>query len=336
MANPSVDLLLAADVGGTHTRLRLCAGPERRIVREATLDSAGGASFEALVAPWLARTQGRVRAAAIGVAGPVVDGVCRATNLPWTLRARAIASALGVGEVLLVNDLAAIAVGCTLVSPDRVSWLAAGRPPRRGGNVAVINAGTGLGQALLVWDGERHVPSASEGGHASFAPRDDEEVALLAFARARRGGRGAHVSWERVLSGPGLGLLYDFELARSGDREPAAVARALARGDRNAAIARLGLLGRSPHAAAALDRLADLYGAEAGNLALKGLATGGVYLCGNVARSLAPSRGGRLLAAMRDKGRMRGLLARMPVGVVLDERVGLLGATHLAARLATG
>jgi glucokinase len=321
-------LVLAGDIGGTNARLRLYDASGERPVHEAVLPSAGP-SLEALVGGYLARRKVRVSAAVLGVPGPVVDGVARPTNLPWVINQRKLSRALDIPNVALVNDLAAIAIGCTRAAASARLVLSPGKAPK-GGNVAVIAAGTGLGEAMLIWDGARHVPCASEGGHADYAPSSDIEVDLLVFLRAKLGIR--HISFERVLSGPGLGNVYDFFAKRLG--EAAIVTRQLKSGDRHAKIAALGLAKKSRAAGEAVDLFARIYGAEAGNLALKALSLGGVYLSGRIATEIIPKRRDIFLEAMRDKGRLGALLARMPVVIVKDSLVGLAGAGYLAAALA--
>jgi len=201
-------------------------------------------------------------------------------------------------------------------------------PKKKGENLAVMAAGTGLGEAMLVWNGSGFVPCATEGGHADFAPRDDLEVELLQFLRARFG----HVSWERALSGGGLGNLYDFFRQAKGIVETADSAHFIeTSGDRNAAITELGMSGRSEAGARAVDLFVSIYGAEAGNLVLKSLAVGGIFICGNIAGRLlkAIDRGG-FQRAFVDKGRFTPLMERVPVAVVLDNDVGLVGAARVA------
>jgi glucokinase len=323
------DRVLAGDIGGTNARLRLYDVSGQVIEDETTLPSGHYPSLQALIAPYLQGLGVRVRAAVFGIAGPVVDGVSRVTNLPWVVDEKELARELGIDAVRIVNDLAAVAMGCTHVSPDKRVVLVPGAPPKAA-NMAVISAGTGLGEALLIWDGERHIPCSTEGGHADFAPRTPIEIELLQYLLK------AHhrISYERIVSGPGIGNLYDFFVRRSGATEPEPVLRELENGDRNAAITRLGLSGQSKPAANALDLFAEVYGAEAGNLVLKGLGIGGLFLCGRIGADIIPARKDIFLAAMRDKGRVSPLIERVPVTIVLDSRVGLVGAGHLAARLA--
>lgn len=320
-------MFLAGDIGGTHARLVLL-GPNGRAQRHEVFDSRKYVSLEAVVREFLGRKPAKVTAAAFGLAGPVVDQRFVGTNLPWRVDARSLSRKLGIKRVTLLNDLVALSLGALDASAKKLVPLGnAGVPRKKGANLAVIAAGTGLGEALLVWDGARFLPSATEGGHADFAPRDDVEVELLHFLRARFG----HVSWERVLSGNGLGNLYDFFRAR-GCAEGADNAHALAAAaDRNAAIAQMGLERRSEAAARALELFASIYGAEAGNLALKSLAVGGVYVCGNIAdRMLEVLSRGAFRTAFVDKGRFAPLMERIPVAVVRDPDIGLAGATRVA------
>jgi glucokinase len=269
-------------------------------------------------------------AAAFGVAGPVVGGRVVATNLPWVIDSRIIGRKLGIKRVTLLNDLVALSLGALRVPRAKLRFLSgsAVSPRKRGANVAVIAAGTGLGEAILVWDGHGFIPCATEGGHADFAARDDLEVDLLQFLRNRF----ARVSYERILSGSGLGNVYDFFRQAKGIEESTANTEAIAASaDRNATISTLGLSGASEPATRALQLFATIYGAEAGNLALKSLAVGGVYVCGNIASRMIPVlSGGAFQRAFLEKGRFGALMEKIPVAVVLDSDVGLAGATSAA------
>jgi glucokinase len=324
-------VFLVGDIGGTHTRLAL-VGPTGRTVREQEYASQKTPSLEAAVLAFLGsiKPRPRVQAAALAIAGPVVNGRCVATNLPWIVDGRVIALKAKIKRVTLLNDLVALALGAVRVPRAKLRPLNGGLLPKKGaGNVAVIAAGTGLGEAMLLWREGAFVANATEGGHVSFSPTDDLEVELLRFLRGRFGG---HVSWERILSGSGLGNLYDFFVQARGVHESAERSAALAAAsDRNAEISRMGLGGESPAATQALDLFARLYGAEAGNLALKTLALGGVYVCGNIAAHAMPvlSRGG-FEQAFRDKGRFARLMETIPVVAVLDSQVGLSGSRAVA------
>jgi glucokinase len=329
------DVVLAGDVGGTNARLRLCSLNGQKILHEQTFPSGSSRSLAAILEPFVRSAPGHVRAAVLGIAGPVVDGVSRTTNLPWVIDEQKLATTLKIPKVKLVNDMAAIAMGCLCLKPTDRKILAKGRPPKAG-NAAVIAAGTGLGEGLMLWQDGQHFPTASEGGHSDFAPCDELQAELLQFLREilGKGDSNAHVSYERVLSGPGIGNLYDFFCGRSSKPESAEAELTLLEGDRNAAITKLGLKGQSASAAQAIDMFAAIYGAEVGNLALKGLATFGVYVCGRIGAEIVPKRKQIFLAAMRDKGRLSPLVERVPVYLVDDSLVGLLGASCLAARLA--
>ncbi len=322
-------MFVVGDIGGTHARLSLLNGAGRTVHHE-VLQSRQYPSLEAAVRVFLekAPVKGKVRAAAFGIAGPVVRGRVAGTNFPWVIDARVLSRKLGIKHVTLLNDLVALALGTLSVKRTKLHVLgAAGAPKKNGANIAVLAAGTGLGEAMLIWDGTRFVPSATEGGHTDFAPRDDIEVELFEFLRDRFG----HVSWERLLSGDGLGNLYDFFRSK-GVEESTENARTLAAAtDRNAAISELGMSEKSEAAARALELFATIYGAEAGNLALKTLAIAGVYVCGNIAARMLPilDRGG-FRRAFADKGRFMATMEKIPIAVVLDSDVGLAGAAHVA------
>jgi glucokinase len=321
-------VFVVGDIGGTNTRLCLL-DPGGRTVRQRVLPSREYPSLEAAMRTFLAlqKPAPRVRAAAFGIAGPVVGSRVVTTNLPWVVDAKVLERKLSIKRVALLNDLVALALGTLGVSRRKLHVLGdAGAPKRKGANIAVLAAGTGLGEAMLVWDGERHVTAGTEGGHTDFGPRDDLDVELFQFLRARFG----HVSWERILSGAGLANLYDFFRQAKRVGESTENLQTLeAAPDRNAAIAQLGLAERSEAAARAVELFAELYGVEAGNLALKTLAVGGVYVCGGIAAGLLPvlERGG-FRRAFAAKGRFTPLMEKIPVAVVLDSEVGLAGAAR--------
>ena len=319
---------LVGDVGGTNTRLAIFDATGRAPLFEAVLASREHATFDDAAARFLEEAGGAPPSvAALAVAAPIVKGTAAFTNLAWRLDERALARKLGIGKVVLLNDLAASARGCLTSPPLTVVALTEGLPARRGQNLAVIAAGTGLGQARLIWTGETHLALPTEGGHRDFGPRNSLEIELLQFLMGRYED---HVSYERIVSGMGLGNLYDFFVARGGAAVPRAVAARLAGEDRNAAIAELGLGREHPPAERAVDLFASIYGAEAGNLALGELALGGVYVTGTIAAHILPSRREIFLAAFRAKGRFAELLARVPVAVVTDPLVNRRGALAVA------
>lgn len=261
-----------------------------------------------------------------GVAGPVRGQVASVTNLPWKLDAARIARSLSIPKVVLANDLAVAARGCLHLSPDIAVPLGGRNATLAGQDLAVIAAGTGLGEALLVWNGKSHLVVPTEGGHADFAPRSPLEVDLWQFLARRYPD---HVSYERVLSGDGLGAIYDFFSAQAG-RTPKAVGKRLAEGDRNAAIAEIGLAGDYEPAKKAVESFARIYGAEAGNLALKGLALGGVFVAGNIARHIVSARRESFLEGFRAKGRFTKMMTQIPVVLVTDPLIGVRGALAVA------
>jgi glucokinase len=337
-------MILAGDIGGTKTTLALfpATGGTPAFDRDAgvfgTYASRAFVAFDAILRDFCDRHRAVIDAGAIGVAGPVHANRCRTTNLPWSLDGAALAQQLGLADLTLMNDLEAVGWGLELLRPAELLELQVGDPGAVG-NRAVIAAGTGLGEAGLFWDGVAHRPFATEGGHADFAPRNELEIALLEHLRREH----ARVSWERVLSGPGLGnlarfLLEEHAAARVANvgtaaDEPPGLADELGSGDAGAIVARHAAEGTSAVCARALDLFVELYGAEAGNLALKTKATGGLYIGGGIApRMLDQLKSGAFLEAFRAKGRMRPLLEAMPVRVVLNPGTALLGAAQRAAR----
>jgi glucokinase len=332
-------ILVGGDVGGTKSNLGLFVVEEDRprLVRSANLVSADFPGLGALLTAFLAEDGGAaavgVRAAAFGVPGPVADNFARTPNLAWEIDGDGLAAAAGIPVVRLVNDLVATAEGIPLLGSDDLAVLLPGAPAADG-NRALLAAGTGLGMALLPRIGDGWVPVASEGGHMDFAPRDDFEIALLRRLRDRFG----RVSVERVLSGPGLVQLYEHLAAeRAGEVSPPVHARIMAAEDPAPEIAEAGLAGSCGLCAEALGRFAAAYGAVAGNLALAGTATGGVFLGGGIAPRILPRLlDGVFQEAFLAKGRFRDYLTAVPVRVILDDRIAMFGAARVAARLLPG
>lgn len=321
-------MILAGDVGGTKTNLALYRREAEGLLldRIATYRSREHAGIEAILRDFL-KEGAAVDRACIGVAGPVVGGRCRLTNLDWEVDEESLRLLLGVREAYLVNDLQATASAVPFLPASALSAIQEGEADFRG-NRAVLSAGTGLGEGFLVGAGAGYIPLASEGGHVDFAPRDDREVRLHAVLRARYG----RVSVERVLSGPGLRDIHRFLREEEGVPDAPDVAAEVAGPDPQRAIVRHGVAGGPGACAEALRIFCSLYGAEAGNLALQYLATGGVYLGGGIAPAILPAlRRGEFLSSFRDKGRMADLLSRVPVIVLLDPAAPLLGAAEYAA-----
>lgn len=314
--------VLTGDIGGTKTRLAIAevAGNRVRVEREASYPSRDFATFEALLDDFF--QAGAVpECAAFGVAGPVRGEAVHTTNLPWYIEAAALRKRFGFKLCRLLNDLEAVAHGLAALAAEDVLTLQAGEPGATG-NIAIIAAGTGLGEAGLFWDGMRHHPYATEGGHASFSPQSELEFALLAHLQQRH----AHVSWERVVSGMGLVDLHEFLRGYRKAVVPGWLAEEMRQGDAAAAVSRAAQKGRDEVCVETLALFVRLYGAEAGNLALKAMSRGGLYVGGGIAPKILPllQRGG-FMQGFLDKGRMRPLLEAMPLHVILNDRVALYG-----------
>lgn len=322
-------LLLAGDIGGTKTVLALVAarGGEAEVVAEAVFPSREYATLETVVAAFRAAHPAPVARAAFSVAGPVIGGSAHITNLPWRLDERCLGDALGVSRVLLVNDLQATAFAVPHLHADQVAPLLPGTADPAGVR-AVVAVGTGLGEALLVPDGGGFLALPTEGGHTDFAPRNGLQRRLLAHLQRMH----AHVSYERVCSGMGIAALYHFLAARSPEPPPPwLAARLAAGGDVTPAVVEGGTSRgrRCPVCRRTLRLLASILGAEAGNAALRGLATGGVYLGGGIPPRILPLLRGRAFReGFLQKGPMSRLMERIPVHVILEPRAALLGAAR--------
>jgi len=324
--------ILVGDIGGTKTVLAVATidGDKVTLALEQRYSSPDAASLEDIVGRFLEASDTSCELGSFAVAGPVVDGRSRTTNLPWEIDAASLSERLGLQRVRLLNDLEAVAWGIPALGADDVEELQAGATNATG-NACVVAAGTGLGQAGLYWDGEAHHPFATEGGHTDFAATDEREQALLASLQAQFG----RVSWERVVSGMGIGNIYRFLAEHRGAAHPPTIARALAGdGDVAAEVAATAEAG-CPVCNETLDLFVHLYGREAGNAALKHMALGGVYLGGGIApKSLPRLRRPQFLDGFLDKGRMRPLMERMPVRVILNGQIPLLGAARYMAAAA--
>lgn len=324
-------MFLAGDIGGTKTILALFAREEGpgRLLAEATFPSGQFASLEEIVGQFLAAHPARVEGACFGVAGPVMGQRAEITNLPWVIEAETLSKHLDDAPLALINDLEAVAQAVPHLQPEHLATLNRGEPAP-GGTIAVIAPGTGLGEAFLTWDHGRYRAHPSEGGHASFAPTTAAEVDLLMYLLERH----RHVSYERVCSGLGIPNIYGYFRDRVFKRETPEVAAGLAAGGDPTPVIVSGALNPAspcPVCSATLDCFLGILGSEMGNLGLKVLATGGIYLGGGIPpRLLTQLRGGRLLEAMCNKGRFRELMERMPVHVILNPRAALLGAAAYA------
>jgi glucokinase len=326
------DLILAGDIGGTKTHLGLFAtqGETLQIQVKETFPSQDYPGLEPVVEEFLAGRELSIGRACFGIAGPVIDGQVETPNLPWVVNAAKIARAFKLTSVALLNDLEAAAYGIFTLQPGELFTLNEGTA-RRPGNKVLIAAGTGLGEATLFDDGREYHPSASEGGHGDFAPRNDTEIDLLRYLIEKFG----HVSYERVVSGPGLANVYEFLRDTGRMEEPGWLKEKIAAAeDMSAAISQEALAGSSTICVKALDLCVSVYGAEAGNLALRGKATGGVYIGGGIAPKIVNKiKDGTFMRAFLDKGRYQDFLSPVPVQVILNSQSALQGAAYYAAKL---
>lgn len=320
-------MILAGDVGGTSTRLALYEAAANRPVARHDCRSGDHASLAEAIRAFPAWQSNIVEAACIGVAGPVRAGRVAMTNLPWVVDADLLGRELGIAQVRVINDLEALAFGVARLGPGDLEVLQAGMPDPDG-HQAVIAAGTGLGEAIVFHDGARRHPAATEGGHVDFAPRDAVEAELLDHLRTIHG----RVSYERVLSGAGLVALYRFLRDSGRGVEVAAIARRMRDCDPAAIITAAAAAGECALCELAVARFASIYAAEAGNLALKANATGGVFIGGGIAPNIiAHLRAPAFVGSFRDKGRMRPLLEAMPLAVITNADAALLGAAGAVA-----
>jgi glucokinase len=351
-------MILAGDIGGTKTNLALYDWTTERTepVRLESFHSADYKSLEEILEEFLSPptppttldelenpevghddpTENplppepvKLAAACFGIAGPVIDNHSQTTNLPWIVDGPSIAKQFHIPRVQLLNDLEATAYGILLLRSDELEVLNPGTPPKKRQALALIAAGTGLGESILFWDGKSYRPMPSEGGHSDFAPNNDLEIELLRYLRSQY----LHVSYERLLSGPGLYAIYEY-LRDVKKNEPTWLAEKIKAGNPAAEIAEAGLNGRAEIAQQTLDLFASIYGAEAGNLALKALSLDGVYVGGGIAPKLiAKLQDGTFMKAFTNKGRYKRLLSNMPVKVVMNQQTALLGAASVAGAL---
>lgn len=315
--------ILAADIGGTSTRLRLVHGAET--LDEKDYSSQDYPDLNSILDNFIkANSPVDLQSACLAVAGPVRDGTARVTNLPWEVHESLISEDFTIPQVRIINDFEAIGYALAILSPDDFYELQAGSPDSVGTR-ALIGAGTGLGVAIVTRCGERWQVLPGEGGHVDFAPRTAEQQALLDYLQQQS----TRVSVEMLLSGPGLERIYEFICTQNGIN-PGSVRRTAA------SISSTALIGRDPLAVKTLDLFVEIYGAQAGNLALTSLATGGVFIAGGIApKILSLLKRGRFIEMFSDKPPMSELLHSMPVRVVLNTRSGLLGAVQVASEMVT-
>lgn len=326
--------VLAGDIGGTKTSLAFFAKNEGRLLPMdvESYPSQEATNLESIVKRFLATHDTSVSSACFGIAGPVVKGRCRTTNLPWEVSEARLERAFGWERVRLVNDLAATAMSLPLLNRRDLFTLNRGRP-QEGGNVALVAPGTGLGQGLVFFCQGKAMPLPSEGGHVDFAPTDELEVELWRYLKQKLG----HVSVERVVSGPGLANIYAWLRDSGRHPEPEWLKERLLEEDPAKAISECGLTEKHPLCVDALRTFVSVLGAVAGNLVLTGLSTAGVYLGGGIPPKILPAlKTGAFMKAFADKGRFRGLLEKIPVRVIMNEQAALLGAAECAFQAAEG
>ncbi len=322
-------MILAGDIGGTHARLAYFQ-PQNghlRLVSERTFPSREHSELGEIVSKFLDDSGALPDAACFGIAGPVRNGRVETSNLPWVIEQSRLAKQIHLPATLLINDLEASAWGIGALAPSDLVPLNQVSGPAVG-NQGVIAPGTGLGEAGLFWDGSRHHVFACEGGHTDFGPQGDLQIELTRFLQARFG----HVSYERILSGPGLVNVYEFLRESGCGKESPEFAAALKQGDPAAVISRAALDGSDSLSSKSLDLWIAVYGAEAANLALKVMATGGLFLAGGITpKILSKLQGPLFMKSFFTKGRLRPLLESIPVQVVTNEKAGLIGAARCAS-----
>jgi glucokinase len=326
--NPTV---LAGDIGGTKTNLGLFSmGRHRpRLETMETFSSRHNPNLEGIIARFMGKHDRPITSACFGIAGPVVDGRSKITNLPWVISEGRIKERFNWSRVRLINDLAATALAVPILRRSELYPLN-NRRRESGKNIALIAPGTGLGVSLAVFREGQYVPIPSEGGHVDFAPRNDEEIGLWRYLNRRFG----HVSIERVLSGPGLYDIYSWLKTSGHDKEPAYLKKMIRDMDPAKAITQAAMTHNNTICTKALTLFVSILGAVSGNLALTGLATGGVYLGGGIPPKILPAiKDGVFMKAFTDKGRFKDLLEKIPVRVILNDKAALLGAAYCAMNI---
>jgi glucokinase len=322
-------IILAGDIGATKTHLGLYRNTSGGLTRghDHIYPTQDFPSLEAMLSDFIMGHE-QVAVACLGVPGPVIGGFAHPTNIGWEVREQSLSTVLHGASTRLVNDLVATAYGMLHLEPLDIVELQKGEE-MQAANIAVIAAGTGLGEAGLIAAGSRWSAVATEGGHCDFAPRGAEQVALLQFLEREFG----HASYERAVSGLGLHNLYRFLLEFLPEPEPEWLQRRMAAGDPSAVVGEVALAGQDPRCIHALELFTDIYGAEAANLALKFLAFGGLYIGGGIAPKILPFMQQRFMRSFLNKGRLSAVLEKMPVRISLNEETALLGAAHLAASM---
>jgi len=321
-------MILAGDIGGTKSRLAAFETEGNRLncVVEKIYPSKEHTGLSEIVADFV-KTEGiPARSACFGVAGPVREGRSKISNLPWIIDSRELAAQLRLSRVGLINDLEAFAYGIDALESKDFVTISEGAPNAEG-NMAVVSAGSGLGEAGLYWDGFRHHPFACEGGHTEFAPKNNVEVDLLKYLMSKYGHQ--HVSYERILSGPGVKNVYEFLRDTKLEEEPGWLKEALETSkDAPALISQLATEDKAAICNRTLSLFISVFGSEAGNCALKFMATGGVFVAGIAGKIVNKMKEGSFMDSFLDKGRMKDLLQAIPIKIVLNEDSGLYGAAR--------
>jgi len=319
-------MILAGDIGGTHTRLALFEPTEELVLSiEKKYLSQQYKGLEEIVAQFLSEQKVKVTAACFGIAGPIINGRAIPPNLAWIVDAAHLSKTFHIPNVHLLNDLQANANGLKALKSSELFLIQKGK--QQTGNQALLSAGTGLGEAGLYWNGSKHLPFASEGGHADFAPRNALEIELFIYLQKKWG----HISYERIVSGPGIHVLYDFLIQSGKETASKEVELAMKTSDPSAVIGTFGLQNKDKACSHALDWFLSLLGAEAGNLALKFLSLGGLFLGGGIAPRLAARfASSEFLPSFSEKGRFKDLLESIPIYIVMNDNTALLGAACFA------
>lgn len=318
-------LILAGDIGGTKTNLGLFSDSGGKLALEkiSTYSSTSADSLITLIEQFLENEQVCIKEACFGIAGPIINNIVKTTNLPWVVSGEEIKSHFKFSRTVLINDLVATAFAIPHLKTEQILSLNQATSPDKGGNIGILAAGTGLGEALLIWDGNTYIPCPSEGGHKDFAPRNHLEWNLHQYLAEKYD----HVSIERVLSGHGLYDIYQFLRQENGTKEPEWLTKLFSENENSAVISQAALCEKNPVCEKALDIFIKIYGAEAGNLALQALTMGGIYIGGGIGPKITPALSdGRFIDAFYEKGRFKQLLQQIPVRIILDNSAALWGA----------
>lgn len=330
--------ILAGDIGGTKTILQVLhldgSSLHASVLHEKRFESQAYSEFDDLFKEFIDscgdQLAGTIQAACIGVAGPVDDTVAEVTNLPWRIDSQSLQQTFNIVNVRLINDFQAVGYGISSLSDIDISVLQEG-VYQSNGTRAVIGAGTGLGQGILTWRDNYYDVMASEGGHVDFAPLDEKQIQLLQYLKQQYD----HVTYERLVSGPGLCNIYAFISSLHPDQASPELHRAMQNGDQAAAITQFSNGNKDPLAVAAMELFISIYGAQAGNLALTCLPFGGLYVAGGIApRIIEKLQDGSFIEAFCNKSKMQDLMPKIPVKVITNPQVGLMGAVNVAVRLA--